>query len=167
MERINEASATVINRPPQNLSRIQSNGTPTISPEKHTAIFLLINKSRMLNGWQPSTAAQLDLTIRTWAEVFDRHEIPIAAYPKLLSLAITGRAEIRMRGDDPGQMGAEYILSLWLGPNGLKAQMRNEQIAQRNTLPNNAAGACPRCHGSGWESLDGGARRCNHEREAE
>lgn len=116
----------------------------------------------MLNGWRPSDPKELDLVIQTWAEIFNGHEIPVAAYPTLLSLAVKGRAEVRMRGDDPGQMGAEYILSLWLGPNGLKAQMKNEQIAQRNTLPENAAGACPRCYGSGWESLDGGVRRCDH-----
>lgn len=108
-------------------------------------------------------AGELDPTIRIWAEVFNGYEIPLSAYPELLRMAIHGRAEMLGQGKSLPQIGAEYLLSLWIGPNGLKARLKQAQINQGRALPQDAAGACERCHGTGLEIIAGeGARRCDH-----
>lgn len=86
----------------------------------------------MLNGWQTKTAQELDATIRTWAEVFARYEIPLSAYSELYLLAFDVRQ--RCLQNDPGKvpmMDATLIVSQWDGEYGLRNTIRQREYDAR------------------------------------
>lgn len=120
----------------------------------------------MLNGWSTRTAEDLDPTIRTWAEIFGKYEIPSSAYAELYQRAFDQR-QLRMRdGKEVPQMDATLLVSQWTGNWGLQADLRQREVARGRTLTTNAESVCELCLGSGWEQTvrDGyaGVRRCTH-----
>jgi hypothetical protein len=154
----------------QTLSSNQQISTTNIPREQHVALFQLINKSRMLNGWTTKTAQELDATIRTWAEIFNnpKYQIPLECYPALYDRAFDARQSRLRNGDDPPMMDATLIVSCWTGPNGLKAEIEQRRIDEGRTLGANAASVCRHCLGSGWREVivdekPMGVKRCNHE----
>lgn len=130
----------------------------TISRERHAALFAVINKIRMLNGWQTRTAQELDATIRTWDEVMG--DVPIENYPELYKRCFTVRQRYLSQGKEPPAFDATLMMSQWLGEYGLKAELRQRQIDERRSLPATAESDCERCYGSGIEVTSRGARGC-------
>jgi hypothetical protein len=135
-----------------------------LDPNSHAALFALINKSRLLNGWQTRSAQELDPTIRTWHEAFSFYGIPVSAYNELYQRALEFRALRLATGHEPPQMDATLLISQWTGLNGLQAEIT--QRSKHRTLTANAESTCPYCYGSGFrESVRGdvkGVIRCNH-----
>lgn len=135
--------------------------------DQHAALFGLINKSRLLSGWSPKTAAELDATIRVWAEVLNQFEIPLGAYPELYQRAVDLRQWKMANGHEPPNIDATLLVSRWTGEGGLAAEYRRREVEAGRTLAAGNAYGCRRCFGSGWEIVDTGggytaARRCDH-----
>lgn len=120
----------------------------------------------MLNGWQTKTAQELDATIQTWGEIFNRYEIPLDAYQELYRLAFDTRQTKMQLGGDVPMMDATLFVSQWTGANGLKAERRQRQIDTGRTLAENAQSVCKFCGGSGWRQVGEGrnapVERCDH-----
>ncbi len=133
---------------------------------EHAAIFALINKVRLLNGWTTKTAAELDAMIRVWHEIFARHEIPVAAFDELYRRAFDVRQGRLRDGKDVPAMDAHLIVSQWTGDWGLRAELRNREIERVKMLPSNAETVCETCLGSGWAEVRRGRYRgvvrCDH-----
>lgn len=136
--------------------------TPNIPREVHVGLFQVINKSRMLNGWKSKTAAELDATIRSWAEIFVEYKIPVSAYDSLYKRGFDVRQKALRNGKDVPQMDATLLVSQWTGEHGLAAELRQKEVDAKRYLPAAAESACERCFGTGWECTDRGARRCDH-----
>lgn len=139
---------------------------PTLSRENHAALFSVINKARLLNGWMTRTAQELDATIRTWSEMFARYAIPIAAYGELYARAFDVRQERMRQGGDVPQMDATLLVSQWTGSFGLQALLKQREVEAGRTLGANAESVCRHCDGTGYRTeFEGGysvARRCDH-----
>lgn len=141
-----------------------------ITPFEHAALFSIINKVRMLNGWAPKTAQELDSTIRIWYEALLYYEIPSNCYDRLYFRAIDTRQTFLMNGKEPPLFNAELLISSWTGANGLQAELREEEIRKCKTLTENASSQCPYCYGTGhrYKFDENGNRlgimgKCNHQ----
>lgn len=146
-------------------SQSQRTSTTTIPREQHAALFAVINKVRMLNGWQTRTAQELDATIRTWAEVFTKHNIPVEHYNDIYLHAFDTRQRKIQHGIQPGEFDATLMVASW---RSIAPEIEQKRIAEKRYLPDTAASDCQRCFGSGMEIVnqDGryrSARHCNHE----
>lgn len=154
-----EQVSQMANELTQTFSQSPKTSTPTttsnLSRENHAALFAIINKARMLNGWQTRTAQELDQTIRTWGEMLNSYQIPLAAYPELYRRAFDVRQERMRQGGEVPQMDATLLVSQWTGPNGLQSDLRQREIDQGRTLPSTAQSQCERCLGNeaGFERL--------------
>lgn len=147
-------------------SQSQQISTTNIPREQHAALFSVINKSRMQNGWQTKTAAELDATIRTWAEAFAFKKIPAdpAIYQELYLRAFEVRVDAQQQGKDVPQCDAVLLASCWVG---LKHDIEQKRILAGRTLTQNAASDCRHCHGTGRrEVVVGGVKGrggiCDH-----
>ena len=107
----------------------------------------------MLNGWSTRTAQELDATIRTWAEIFAKYQIPSSAYGELYQRAFDVRQSRMRTHQDAPQMDATLLVSQWTGEWGLKAALRQREIDAGRTLTSNAESTCPKCHGTGFENI--------------
>lgn len=146
-------------------SQSQRTSTTDIPREQHAALFAVINKVRMLNGWQTRTAQELDATIRTWAEVFNKHRIPVEHYNEIYLHAFDTRQRKIQHGIQPGEFDATLMVASW---GAVAGDIEQRRIEERRYLPATAASDCPRCFGSGMEIVKGegryqSARPCNHE----
>lgn len=156
MERVSE----LVREPTQMSSQSRQSSTRTLTAEQHAALFAVINKVRMLNGWTTKTAQELDATIRTWAEVFNKHNIPLDAYNDLYLHAFDTRSRKLANGDKDIPLDATLMVASW-GP--VSEAMKQKRINERRYLPDTAASDCQRCYGAGMEVTPRGARVCNHE----
>ncbi len=151
----------------------QQTSTPTttsnIPREQHGALFAVINKARMLNGWATRTAQELDPTIRTWAETFANYNIPLSAYHELYQRAFEVRQSRLRDGDKVPQMDATLLVSQWTGAFGLRAELRQRAEDAARSLPANAESVCQLCNGSGWKTMERngykGVTQCDHNNE--
>jgi hypothetical protein len=132
----------------QKSSQSQPSSIATIPAEQHQALFVLINKSRMLNGWQTRTAKELDATIQTWGEIFNRYQIPTSAYLELYQRAFDVRQRKLRSGEDVPMMDATLIVSQWTGDHGLMRELR-ERKEQHLALPEHRVKVCPKCYDTG------------------
>jgi|GEM_PF-5569862 len=137
------------------------------SREQHAALFALINKSRLLNGWMTRTAQELDQTIRAWHEIFAKYAIPLTAYHELYLRAFDARQRKMSAGQDVPTMDATLLVAQWTGDNGLRAEMKQREIDRKRTLGANAASVCRYCHGTGFRPVNPEARmspftQCDH-----
>lgn len=99
---------------------------PRITRDSHAALFALINKSRLLNGWMMRTAQELDPTIRAWHELFTEYSIPISAYEQLYKRAFEFRQRRMNQGQDCPTMDCTLLVSQWTGENGLQKELREK-----------------------------------------
>ena len=116
----------------------------------------------MLNGWTTKTAQELDATIRTWAEVFDQHRIPVDAYNDMYLQAFDTRARKLADGKDC-ELDATLMVASY--PE-VESRVKRRMIAQGRTLPERAAGGCQMCFGAGmrpYPEQGGRYGPCNHE----
>lgn len=124
------------------------------SREQHAALFTVINKSRLLNGWTTRTAQELDPTIRIWNEMFLKYQIPVAAYQELYERAFDTRQKtLQMNPKHVPQMDATLLVSHWTGEHGLRAELKRREIERGRTLANNAESQCQKCFGSGCRTV--------------
>jgi hypothetical protein len=141
----------------------QQTSTTNIPREQHVALFQVINKTRMLNGWTTKTAQELDATIRTWGEVMNRHRIPIEHYPELYLRAFDARQESLRKSDHVPSMDATLLVAQWPG---LRDELEQRRIAEGRTLPEAAKAACGFCYGTGMRTVQEGgysvAKKCDH-----
>lgn len=105
-------------------SKNQQSSIATIPTDVHFALFGIINKARMLNGWKTKTAIELDATIKAWAEVFSQYDIPTDAYQELYFRAFDTRQTKMRNGDDVPMMDATLIVSHWEGEYGVRAVIK-------------------------------------------
>lgn len=144
-----------------------STPTTTLSREQHAALFAVINKSRMLNGWQTRTAQELDQTIRTWGEMMNSYNIPIDSYPELYKRAFDVRQERMRSAKDVPQMDATLLVSQWTGEWGLRNELRRRKVDEGRTLPANAESVCRDCDGTGFKTVQqgqySGLVKCDHQ----
>jgi hypothetical protein len=148
-------------------SQPNSTKPSTISRDEHAAIFALINKVRLLNGWTMRSAEELDPMIRTWFEMFDRYGIPITAYRELYLRAFDARQRNIDRGGEPPSIDASILVAQWAGEHGLRKELRQRDINSRRVLSENAASACSMCFGSNFKYADAndqgkGVIACDH-----
>lgn len=161
MEQINQTVHNIReNAPTRTFFENHQISTPTIrteiavvSREQHVALFALINKTRMCNGWGTATAKELDATIQTWAEAFNQYKIPIEAYNDLYFRAFEVRQLSYRNGKEVPKMSAELLVSGWTGEHGLRSELEQKRINEKRYLPDVAASQCPRCLGFGRESV--------------
>lgn len=155
----------------QRFSQSPQTSTPTtlsnVPREQHAALFALINKARMLNGWSTRTAQELDPTIRTWSEIFEKYNIPISAYQELYQRSFELRQRRLGEGKDVPQMDATLLVSQWDSEWGLRKELYNRKVNEGRTLTVNAQTACQYCDGTGWKQVDPTDRlspvmRCTH-----
>ena len=150
-------NSLTVREPTQTLSKPQKSST-TISPERHAALWGIINKVRMLNGWTIRTAQELDKTIRAWNEVLEN--VPIEAYPELYKRSFQVRALALNVGRQPPDFDATLLYSQWIGEHGLRAELKRKEIESKKYLPSTAISDCDKCHGTGIECTPRGARKC-------
>lgn len=150
--------------------RTSSEISSVLTPETYTALWSILNKARMLNGWTTRTAKELDATIETWGEMLDHYRIPVSTYPELYVMAFDRRQEILREKGTVIQMDAPLLVSCWTGEYGLKAQLQDREIAAGRMLTGQATSHCTKCFGTGVENLRDatgniiGARLgCDHE----
>jgi hypothetical protein len=140
--------------------------TSQISRDQHAALFAIINKSRMLNGWTAKTAQELDATIRVWFEVLSHYKIPVGCFDRLYFRAVDTRQTYLMNGKEPPPLTAELMIAGWTGANGLQAELRNEEISRGRSLGENAESVCKHCHGTNWRTIKeegySFAKKCDH-----
>jgi len=96
-------------------SESQQNFIATIPREQHRAIYQIINKVRMLNGWATKTAQELDARIHVWAEILNDYNIPYEYYDELYKLAFDVRQTKTQEGSKVPFFGAELLVSCWTG----------------------------------------------------
>lgn len=148
------------------LSQSPPSSIKTIPPSEHAALFAIINKARMLNGWTMRTAAELDPTIKTWYEALCFYRIPPAAYPELYRRCVDVRQGQLQTGRDAANIDAILLISQWSGLHGLKADLKQREIEDGRTLGTNAESVCQHCFGSGYKQIEqGGVRgvvQCDH-----
>lgn len=111
----------MLSETPRHLSK-----TNSVSVEQNVALWKLINRSRMLNGWTTKTAEELDDTIETWGEMFNHYQIPTTAYPELYLRGFDVRQRKMNLGQEPPQMDATLLVSQWTGENGLQKELREK-----------------------------------------
>lgn len=175
MEAVKTTVDAIQNEQTKTLSRSQQNSIETgrsekaISPTEHAALFTIINKSRLLNGWTTRTAKDLDPTIRVWHSAFARYGIPLSAYEELYQRAFDVRQTKMQQGDlnKVPPLDATLLVSQWDGPHGLKAELKQRDIDSGKFLPDNAESICQDCFGSGFYQMnraDGttGVIKCEH-----
>lgn len=172
MEQVNEQEMRQYSTTPPDITK-SGNGRESshqIDLETHAALFTVINKARMLNGWGAAKRGDLDATIRVWFEAFTSFGIPADAYDALYKRAIEVRANELQRGNAPPTFGAELMISCWTGANGLRAEIEERRVRDGRTLTENAASQCPKCFGSGYEYLfdekgrtQGIVGKCDHQ----
>jgi len=149
-----------------------SSRTNTPTEQEALALFALINRARLLNGWKAKDAESLDPQMLIWFETFRRYGIPLEAYKEMFDMAF----EVRMREMSNGVLvhdavviDAALLVSCYTRPHGVKAQMEQRRIESGRFLPDTAASVCERCTGTGMEMVfnqDGeklGVRKgCDH-----
>lgn len=163
----NEQTKTLSQSQPTSIES-GKNGNGAISPIEHAALFAVINKSRLINGWTTRTAKELDPTIRIWHATFADYGIPREAYDELYKRAFDVR-QSKLQSGDVGKvpaLDATLLVSQWEGPNGLKSEWKSREIARGRTLTANAETICQMCFGSGFRSTEEGgylvSRKCDH-----
>lgn len=135
----------------------------------HSALFDIINRSRLLNGWTMRTADELDPTIRVWADAFAPYRIPIDAYTGLYRRALDVRQAALRDGRQLPAMDATLLISQWTGPYGLKAKREQDRIDSGKLLPDTAKTQCKTCFGTSMREFfddngnSNGWGRCDHQ----
>lgn len=129
------------------------------------AVCNVINKIRIAKGWGILPASEAELSASVWLEILDRHHVPHEVYNELYNLAISANARKRSEGRDAPELTPEYLISFWVGLEGLKTQMARESEAR--LLTENAGEPCKHCGGTGWreDQNDGhyrSVKRCDH-----
>lgn len=151
----------------QTLSENRPTSSPksSVSSDEYVALWKLINRARMLNGWTTKTAAELDDTIETWGEQFKKYGIPVDAYPELYDRAFDFQQNKLRLGVEPPQMDARLLVACWTGENGLKKERETKrQIASdRQLYMPKTAPDCGKCLDTGRQLFGGEACDCGRE----
>lgn len=130
---------------------------------KMIAMCKLIATDSLAMGYNVPDRRDLEVKARVWIEVLDRGNVPAERYLDLYRRASDARIKAMQDGKNTN-LSAELMLSLWEGPNGMRAQ-----LSAGTPKPMLGAAVCTRCHGSGFEPFippDGrhpGVRRCRHD----
>jgi len=99
----------------------------------------------------------------TWIEQLDREQIPYSQYFELYTRCIGLRARRIEQGLKCDDFSVDMMIACW--PN-LQRELKQKEIDQGRTLPNNAESVCPKCFGSGFELYREGqyqyTRKCQH-----
>lgn len=108
-----------------------------------------------------------DLAIQSWVRSLDREGVPHQAYCELYERALASRAIGISKGKDVKPFGVEFLVAEWIGEHGLKAELREREIAKGRTLAANAESVCSLCNGSGWKTVGEGRNapvaKCDHQ----
>jgi hypothetical protein len=157
-------------------SKRPENSTPTgpetISRDQHAALFALINKSRLAQGWNALDIRSADPVIRVWADELNRYRIPIECYPELYNRAFDVRMNALSHGKDAPMIDAVLLASRWSGEHGLAAEIARKKRDQQKSLQSSLLPqdpVCPRCRDTNVEiiyrpdgSKAGGKPGCKH-----
>ena len=164
-----EQIGTEINKLQPTSSQIDHTA-PRISVEKQQALGDVFDRWRLNNGWNPWDDKTQMAAIASWVRTLDRENIPASAYHELYERALQTRAAALQSSRNIPNFGAELLLAEWLGPNGLRAEIRQREIDRGRTLGANAATVCRHCNGSGFRHTStepsSPVRRCDHTDEA-
>lgn len=139
---------------------------PKPSTEAKAALFAILNNLRALRGWSLASIAELEPIICIWHEELRRHDIPVKHYQTLFNRACDARSLAIQAGKTPPDIDAFALVAAWLGPQGLRAELRRKQIDDRRSLPANAESICQLCNGFGWyypKGFEHGVLRCDHQ----
>lgn len=162
MDRISRTELERVARP-QTTSPSTTQCSPSTGERggKIRAMCELINRHRISRGWHALTAADAEVHANVWIDVLDNAQVPVTAYHRLYQRATDARTNSMRRGEEPPDFSAELLVTVWEGPNGVRAEMA-EALAHNRKL------SCPYCHGTGMRPYtppDGkypGVRRCSH-----
>lgn len=111
----------------------------------------LVNKVRIAKGWGVLPGAEGEMTARVWIELLDTEDVPASAYDELFKRAVTANANKRSQGVQPPEITPEYLLSFWVGLEGLKMQMRG--VSEVDEEAEKRKRECGACFGTGMEYL--------------
>ena len=139
-----------------------STALPSITREEEVGLFTIINQIRVLQGWSMSPAAELEPMCRVWWEEFQRYGIKAEHYQDLYRRAHKARINALSMGVKVPPLDATYLISQWIGENGLRAELHRKDIESGRLLTETAVSDCDLCHGSGYEITGRGAKICGH-----
>lgn len=109
-----------------------------------------------------SSAEDLEPTCRVWWSEFNRYGIKPEHYQHLYLRAHKARIAALSAGSRVPPLDATYLISCWIGENGLRAELHRKDIESKKYLPETAVSDCDLCHGSGYEITKFGAKICGH-----
>lgn len=130
------------------------------SLQKMMAACELINKVRISKGWGVLAPEEAEITATVWIELLDTHGVTASAYGELFRRAVSANAIKRSKGEIAPDVTPEYLLSFWIGSEGLQSEMRGDADDDEQRVN------CISCSGTGWKQVgkgkESGVIRCDH-----
>ena len=161
MERIKR---TELARIEKNLADTKSSSKNTVNADKMRAVCAVINKIRIAKGWSVLNASDAEIHAIVWLEVLNHAGVPFTAYDALYQRAMQTKARKMAMGEKEIDLTPEFLVSLWIGENGLGKELAEAQGVK--ALPENAETVCKHCDGTGWRRVKDenyrGVAKCDH-----
>jgi len=115
-----------------------------ISARERAAVYALITKSRLANGWNPMPAEEAEPMVLTWAEILNDHSVPIEYYNELFRLAERRRVAAAAAGQPVPTLDAVLLAAVW--ESELRDRVRTKRLEATTA---STARNCDMCFGSG------------------
>lgn len=146
-------------------SQRNSSNANSISPELNVALWKLINKSRLANGWSTKTAEELDDTIEEWGRILKKYGIPVDALPELYDRAFDVRQAKFQASGYIVSIDATLLVSQWTGENGLAKELRTRSIIPPDRrLYEELPKVCGTCFDTGIQAIgENRGEFCDHQ----
>lgn len=129
----------------------------------------VLDRWRLNQGWNPWDNDTQSAAIKSYVYTLDAEKVPLTAYMELYERSLRSRVAALQSGKQLPNFGVELMLAEWLGPHGLRNELKTREIDAGRTLTSNAESICPKCDGTGMErTLDPQGRPtvrkgCRHE----
>lgn len=136
-----------------NLSKTDPTARPSIPVEKQRAMGDVLDRWRLNNGWNPLDNKTQMASIASYVYELDAENVPSECYGELYSRALRSRVAAIQAGKQMPTFGVELLIAEWNGPNGLRVEMKEREIARGRTLTGQATSQCTKCFGTGVENL--------------
>lgn len=91
--------------------------------------------------------------IASFVHSLDREGVPASAYGELYERVLVSRSKAIQDGKTIPAFGVDLMLSQWLGDWGLRAELKQREVAAGRSLPSNAETVCQYCDGTGWREV--------------
>jgi hypothetical protein len=160
MERITDGLTRLSQISESPKSHATSPSSPLV-PDRETAALLsgVIDRARAAVGWGRLSEKEHNIAIVAWFEILHDAGVEPAEYSQLYRAAQQHKRELVAQGQ-PLTIVTPHDLCAELD----KIRRMNAELDKARLLPENAAGACLRCGGNGFEVMPDGKVRpgCQH-----